>query len=79
MISLVNIWLKPQPPIVVSSMGRSGSTLCAKQMQLEPLIERLGPGFESAEFYNVLKCPACKSRKFLVMFSPVHVSYGNLN
>ena len=29
MISLVKIWLNPQPPIIVSSMGRSGSTLCA--------------------------------------------------
>ena len=50
-----------------------------KPMDLEPLIERLGSGFASADLYNVLQCPACKSRKFLVMFSPVHVSYGNLN
>ena len=50
-----------------------------KAMELEPMIERLGPDFESADLYNMLKCPVCKSDKFLVMFSPVHVSYGNLN
>ena len=46
-------------------------------MKLEPMIERLGPGFASADLYNVLKCPACKSRKFLVMLTPVHFSYGD--
>ena len=43
------------------------------------MIERLRKGFLSADLYNVLKCPECKSGKFLVMFSPVHVSYGNLS
>ena len=50
-----------------------------KPMDIERMTERLGPEFMSADLYNVLKCPQCKSRKFLVMFSPVHVSYGNLN
>ena len=49
-----------------------------KPMELEPLIERLGRDFESADLYNVLKCPECKSDKFLVMFSPVHFSYGHV-
>ncbi len=50
-----------------------------KPMDLEPTIKRLRQGFESTDPYNVLQCSLCKSRKFLVMFSPVHVSNGNLN
>ncbi len=50
-----------------------------KPMDIERMTECLGPGFMSADLYNVLKCPECKSRKFLVMFSPVHFSYGNLS
>ncbi len=36
----------------------------------------LESGFLACDLYNVLKCPACKSRKFLVMLTPVHFSYG---
>jgi hypothetical protein len=50
-----------------------------KPMDVDRMIDHLGQGFASADLYNVLKCPVCKSNKFLVMFSPVHVSYGNLN
>ena len=49
-----------------------------KPMDLEPLIERLGRDFESADLYNVLKCPECKGRKFLFMLTPVHFSYGDV-
>lgn len=42
MISLVNIWLKPQPPIVVSSMGRSGSTLCTNAIADAVAMRRFG-------------------------------------
>jgi hypothetical protein len=49
-----------------------------KPMDLQSLIDRLGEGFNSADLYRILRCPECKSRKFLVMFSPVHRSYGNL-
>ncbi len=46
-------------------------------VNLDRMIDHLGPQFESAALYDVLKCPKCKSRRFLVMFSPVHRSYGN--
>ncbi len=50
-----------------------------KPMNVDVMIEHLGSEFESTCLYDVLICPACKSKKFLVMFSPVHVSYGSLN
>ena len=50
-----------------------------KPMDVQRMIEHLGSEFDSISLYDVLQCPACKGRKFLVMFSPVHVSYGNLN
>ena len=36
----------------------------------------VGSGFLTCDLYNVLKCPASKSRKFLVMLTPAHFSYG---
>ena len=48
-----------------------------KPMEVEELITSLGPGFLTSDLYNVLKCPACKGRKFLVMLTPVHFSYGD--
>lgn len=48
-----------------------------KQMDVEALIASLGREFPTSDLYNVLKCPACKSRKFLFMLTPVHFSYGD--
>ncbi len=50
-----------------------------KHMDVEVLIPRLGQEFLVAGLYAVLNCPECKRRKFLVMLSPVHRSYDNLN
>ncbi len=50
-----------------------------KPMDVEALIASLGPAFLTSDLYNVLKCHKCKGRKFLVICSPIHVSYGNLN
>lgn len=46
-------------------------------MDIEALVASLGPGFLTCDLYNVLKCPECKSRKFLFMLTPVHFSYGD--
>ena len=46
-------------------------------MDVELLIANLGSGFLTCDLYNVLKCPKCKSRKFLFMLTPVHFSYGD--
>ena len=48
-----------------------------KAMDVELLITSLGSGFLTCDLYNVLKCPKCKSRKFLFMLTPVHFSYGD--
>jgi len=48
-----------------------------KPMDVEALIANLGPEFLTCDLYNVLKCPACKSSKFLFMLTPVHFSYGD--
>lgn len=73
------ILIFPAPMSGTEWQVREWPKLDTKLGGIHLLIERLGPGFASADLYNVLKCPACNSRKFLVMFSPVHVSYGNLN
>lgn len=46
-------------------------------MDIEVLIKSLGEGFLTNDLYNVLKCPACKGRKFLFMLTLVHFSYGD--
>ena len=47
-----------------------------KPMDIELLIGRLGPEFKGADLYDVLRCPECKSRKFLVICTPVTKEYG---
>ena len=47
-------------------------------MDVELLIANLGPSFLTGDLYSVLKCPKCKSRKFLFMLTPVHFSYGDV-
>lgn len=47
-------------------------------MDVELLIANLGSGFLTYDLYRVLKCPKCKSRKFLFMLTPVHFSYGDV-
>jgi len=49
-----------------------------KAMDVELLIANLGPSFLTGDLYRVLKCPKCKSRKFLFMLTPVHFSYGDV-
>jgi hypothetical protein len=48
-----------------------------KPVDINLLIDRLGDSFECADLYGALRCPACKGRKFLVICTPVHHSYGN--
>jgi hypothetical protein len=50
-----------------------------KPMDLQVLIDRLGGGFKGTDLYSALRCPKCKSHKFLVICTPVHMSYGNLS
>lgn len=47
-----------------------------KPMDVDLLIASLGPGFATRDLYHVLKCPACKSRSFLVILTPVQHAYG---
>ncbi len=47
-----------------------------KPMDVDLLITSLGPGFATRDLYHVLKCPACKSRSFLVILTPVQHAYG---
>ena len=49
-----------------------------KPMDVEVLIANLGREFLTCDLYNMLKCPECKSRKFLFMLTPVHFSYGDV-
>ena len=58
----------------------SNSPYCRfnKPMDIKALIKRLGHDFDCTRLYEVLKCSKCKGRKFLVICTPVHMSYGNV-
>lgn len=50
-----------------------------KRVDIDLLIRHLGERFICKDLYEVLRCPVCKGRKFLIIYTPVHHSYPSHN